>query len=134
VAYFRRVVEDQTNDLIDVVADAAKAYGVPDSEVEKLRAAKSQKIYEDKLRIAAQAMPEILKPDGANPLQALYQTLSVGIHTQSEEECLRIADEIRDIFDYLFDRLRTEIEERTSFVSKIKAIVSKHDSRDREKV
>jgi hypothetical protein len=30
--------------------------------------------------------------------------------------------EIQEIFEYLFVRLRTEIEERTSFVAKVKAI------------
>jgi hypothetical protein len=123
VAYFRRVVEDKTNELIDVVADAAAAYGVPDVEVKSLRAAKEQKVFEDKLKIAAQAVPLVLKPDGANPLQALYEILSISLHTQSEEECLRIAGEVKDIFEYLFDRLRSEIEDRTSFVTKLKKIV-----------
>lgn len=129
VAYFRRVVEDETNELIDVVADAAVAYGVSQHEVEILRAAKSQKVFEDKLKIAAEAVPGVLKPDGANPLQALHSILSVGIHTQTEEECLQMAGEIQDIFEYLFVRLRTEIEDRTSFVAKVKAIAGKRGER-----
>ena len=98
VAYFRRVVEDKTNELIDVVADAAEAHSVPAADVEKIRTAKNAKTYEDKLKIAAQAIPDVLKPDGANPLQAMHDILSVGIHTQSEDECLQIADETREIF------------------------------------
>jgi hypothetical protein len=88
VAYFRRVVEDKTNELIEVVADAAAAYSMPEKDVANLRAAKNEKVFEDKLKIASQAIPEVLKPDGANPLQALHGILSSGIHTQSEEECL----------------------------------------------
>jgi len=129
VAYFRRVVEDKTNELIDVVADAAKAYSVPAADVDKIRAAKNEKTYEDKLKIAAQAIPEVLKPDGANPFQAMYDILSGGIHTQSEEECLQIADDTREIFDYLFDRFRAEIAERTAFVAKVKAIAGKRGPR-----
>lgn len=125
VAYFRRVVEDQTNELVDVVADSAQAMGMSENDVANIRAAKTQKIYEDKLKIAAQAMPSAMKPDGANPLQALFDLLSVGLHTQTEEECLQIADDVHEIFDYLFDRLRTEIEDRQSFVGKIKKIVGK---------
>jgi hypothetical protein len=125
VAYFRRVVEDKTNELVDVVADAAAAYGVPEKIVETLRAAKNEKVFEDKLRIAAQAMPEVLKPDGANPLQALYKILSVGIHIQSEDECLQMSKEIQDIFEYLFVRLRAEIEDRAAFVAKVKAIAGR---------
>jgi hypothetical protein len=125
VAYFRRVVEDKTNELIDVVADAAEAHSVPGPDVEKIRTAKNERTYEDKLSVAAHAIPEVLKPHGANPFQAMHDILSVGIHTKSEEECLQIADDTRDIFDYLFDRLRTEIADRTSFVSKVKAIASR---------
>jgi hypothetical protein len=90
-------------------------------------------VYEDKLKIAAQAMPDVLKPAGANPLQALYEMLSGGIHSQTEDECLQIADEIRDIFDYLFDRLRAEIEDRASFVKKVQSIVSKRGVRAKSK-
>ncbi len=129
VAYFRRVVEDKTNELIDVVADAAEAHSVATTDVERIRAAKNEKAYEDKLKIAAQAIPEVLKPHGANPFQAMYDILSIGIHTQSEEQCLQIADDTREIFDYLFDRLRTEIAERSAFVSKVKAMAGKRGPR-----
>lgn len=129
VAYFRRVVEDKTNELIDIVAEAAEAYSVPADEVKKIRAAKNEKTYEDKLKVAAEAIPEVLKPDGANPFQAMYGILSAGIHTQSEEECLQIADDTREIFDYLFDRLRTEITGRTTFVSRMKSILGKRGQR-----
>jgi hypothetical protein len=129
VAYFRRVVEDKTNELIDVVADAAEAHSVPAVEVSKVRGAKNEKTYEDKLRVAAHAIPEVLRPHGANPFQAMHDILSVGIHTKSEEECLQIADDTREIFDYLFDRLRTEIADRTTFVSKVKAIASRRGAR-----
>lgn len=122
VAYFRRVVEDKTNELIDVVVEYAAATGVPDSDIAHLKAAKSEKVYEDKLKIASEAIPSVMKPDGANPLRALYDLLSVGIHTQNEEECLQIADNVREIFDYLFDRLRAEVEDRKSFVTKLKKI------------
>jgi hypothetical protein len=125
VAYFRRVVEDKTNELIDVVADAAEAYSIPALEVEKIRTAKSEKTYEDKLRVAAQAIPEVLKPHGTNPFQAMYSILSIGIHTQSEEECLQIADETREIFDYVFNRLREETTERATFVAKVKSLAAK---------
>ena len=100
VAYFRRVVEDKTNELIDIVAEAAEAHSVPADEVKKIRAAENRgRPQEDKLKVAAEAIPEVLKPDGANPFQAMYGILSAGIHTQSEEECLQIADDTREIFD-----------------------------------
>jgi hypothetical protein len=95
---------------------------VPAVDIEKIRSAKAEKVYDDKIRIAAQALPDSMKPGGANPLQTLYDLLSVGLHTQSDEECVQIADEIREVFDYLFDKLRTEIDDRQKFVAKIQQI------------
>jgi hypothetical protein len=128
VAYFRRVIEDKTNELVDVVADSAESMGLSAEEVANIRAAKSEKRYEDKLKFAAQAIPSLMKPDGANPLQALYELLSGGLHTQTEEECLQIADDVLEIFDYLFNRLRGDIEDRKSFVAKVKKMVGKRSS------
>jgi hypothetical protein len=122
VAYLRRVIENKTNELIDVVIESAQSMGVPIADVEKIRSAKSEKIYEDKIRIAVQALPDAMKPGGVNPLQTLYDLLSIGLHTQSDEECVQIADEIREVFDYLFDRLRAEIDDRQRFVAKIQQI------------
>jgi len=69
VAYYRRVVEDKTNELIDIVADAAAAFSVSSEEVTALRGAKAAGTFEEKLKIAAQVIPGVLKPDGANPFQ-----------------------------------------------------------------
>ena len=124
LAYMRRVVENKTNELIEVVATQAASYGVDSAEVAQIRATKEQKItYDQRLRLASEAIPSILKPDGANPLAALYELLSEGLHAKPDQECLEIADEIRDVFEYVFARLRVEIEDRDSMVAKIKKFV-----------
>lgn len=42
LAYFRRVIEDKTNELIDIVADWAEARGIDNATVTKIRAAKAE--------------------------------------------------------------------------------------------
>jgi hypothetical protein len=76
--------------------------------------------FDQRLQLASEAIPSALKPDAANPLAALYGLLSEGLHAQTEEECIRIVDEIRDVFEYVFARLRAEIEDRNSVMSKVK--------------
>ena len=124
LAYMRRVVENKTNELIEVIALQAASYGITPADVDKIRAAKEEKIpYDQRLRLASEAIPSSLKPDGANPMAALYELLSVGLHARTDEECLSIADEIRDVFEYVFSRLRAEIEDRDSAITKIKKMV-----------
>jgi hypothetical protein len=121
LAYMRRVVENKTNELIEVVAEQAASYGVDAADVAKIRAAKDDRIsYEERLRIASEAIPRLMKPDGANPLAVLFDLSSAGLHSKPDQECLEIADEIREVFEYVFSRLRAEIEDRTSMITKVK--------------
>lgn len=124
IAYVRRVVEDKTNELIDVIAAQAGSIGVNPEDVAVLTAIKEQRIsFDEKLKLASEAIPASLKPDGANPLYALYSLLSSGMHARTEEECIAIFDEIQDVFEYVFARLRAEIEDRNKVAAKIKKLV-----------
>ena len=121
LAYMRRVVENKTNELIEVIALQGDSLGIGGDDIAKIRAIKEEKVsYDERLRLASEAIPATLKPDGANPLDALYALLSKGLHARSDDDCLAIADEIREVFEYVFARLRAEIEDRNSVVAKIK--------------
>ena len=123
LAYIRRVVENKANELIEVVAEQAESYGTDPQIVTAIRAAMDEKMtFDQRLQLASEAIPSSLKVDGANPLAALHGLLSAGLHAQSEEECITIMDEIRDIFEYVFARLRAEIEDRNRMVSKVKKL------------
>lgn len=121
LAYMRRVVEEKTNQLIEVVADLAAAQNEPAPVVKALRSAATEKTtYDQKLRIASEAMPASLKPDGANALGALFELISKGLHGGSESECLTIADEIRDVFEHVFSTLRAQVDAQKNMSAKIK--------------
>jgi hypothetical protein len=124
LAYMRRIVENKANELIEVVATQAASLGVGAEDVAKIREAKDDKItFDERLRLASEAIPSTMKPDGANPLAAIHGLLSNGLHAKSEQECLEIADEIRDVFECVFARLHAEIEDRETMVAKIEKFV-----------
>jgi hypothetical protein len=123
VTYIRRVVEDKTDELIEVVAELAETHNIDSSIVAKIRAVKNERAtYEEKLRIAATVLPDSLVVDGANPLGVLYGLVSQGVHDLSEKECIYIADETKSVFEFTFTHLRAETKVRHDFVDKVKRL------------
>jgi hypothetical protein len=125
--YMRRVVEDKTNELIEVAAELAESYEVDKETIIAIRAAADSTKYtryEDKLRIASSVFPNTLKVGSINPLQTLYGLVSEAIHGKSEAECVDIADRTKDVFEYVFTNLRAQIAERNAFIDKVKGLNS----------
>ena len=120
LAYMRRVVEDKTNELIEVIEDAAAGVGVDKGDIDKIRAAREEKLsFDQRIKLASEAMPSSLKPGGINSMEVLFGLISEGLHGHTEADCLLIADEIRDIFEYVFGQLRAQVEVEKNFVSKL---------------
>ena len=128
VSYFRRVVEEKTNELIDILADLAAQRGISPEDVEKIRLAKNEKTYSTKLETAALVVPLSLRPGGHNPLALLHDLLSKGLHARGEEECIGIAREIRQAFEYVFVNLRAQIETDAQFVRDIHKLLDKKEA------
>lgn len=121
VTYVRRVVEDKTNELIEVAAELAESHQVDAKIIEQMRAAKTERTtYDKKLKLAATVLPPSLHIEGVNPLLTLYGLVSEGVHGLTETECLAIADETAGVFEYIFTNLRAAAEARHDFVEKVK--------------
>jgi len=130
VAYLRRIVEDKTDELIDIVGQLARGRGLPETDIQAILAAKKQQTYSDKLKVASEVIPATLRPGGSNPFGTLYGLLSDGLHDRTEEECLAISDEIREVFEYVFENLRTQIEDEKRFIDKMSKLTSRQKGRE----
>jgi hypothetical protein len=120
VAYMRRVIEEKTDELIDVVIELAQTYGVDTDTLESLMMAKEQARYEDKLRIASELIPSAVRPEGVNPVGQLYIHLSIGLHGKTDDECIAIFDDLKADFEYVFRNLHVQAEDRREFVQRVK--------------
>ena len=126
VSYIRRVVEDKTQELIEVVAQLAESNKIDPKTVEAIRAAGVKKTtYDEKLKIASTVMPESLKIEGVNPLEVLYGLVSAGLHALTEEQCIDIADEGKSAFEFTFANLRAETDDRKGFAETIRKLERK---------
>jgi hypothetical protein len=119
VAYMRRVVEEKTDELIDVMVALAQTYGVDSVTVETLLKAKDQVQFEQKVKVASEVVPDALKPGGVNPLGQLYKHLSVGVHGKTDDECIAVFDDLRADFEYVFRNLYVQATEASGFAVRV---------------
>jgi hypothetical protein len=121
MAYLRRVVDEQTDNLIEVMADLSRTYGVAEETITALLAAKNEGQYKTKLESAAELIPDAVKPGGVNPFGQLYKHTSIGLHSKTDEECIAIFDDLKADFEYVFRNLHLQAEERRQFARRVQA-------------
>jgi hypothetical protein len=121
VGYFRRVLENKINALLDLIEEAARNAKVAGQHLAEIEAVKKSHRVEDKIDIASKILPAHLKPGGHNPLDKLYGPLSAGLHGESDEECLTIFSEARFVFEYLFKNLTESNEEARKYALRLSA-------------
>lgn len=126
VAYMRRVVENQMNDMLEVLRQAALAHNAPPEVLARHEAMMKEKRFSEKVDYAGDLLPENLRPQGKpNPMAILHELSSEGLHAKSDEECVDIFDACRMTFEYVFGKLRIETEDAKKFVAQIATLAEK---------
>jgi hypothetical protein len=118
IAYFRRVLENKVNLIIDLIAEALRLEQV-EVEAKELEKIKRSHRVEDKIDFASGILPKNLRPGGHNPLDKLYAAASAGLHGESDDDCLIIFNDARFVFEYLFKNLTVSNEEAREYVKKL---------------
>ena len=121
VGYFRRVLENKINALLDLMLEAARNAEVGSEQLAEVESIKNSRRVEDKIAVASKILPSSLKPGGHNPLDKLYKPLSAGLHGETDDECLTIFSEARFVFEYLFKNLTENNEEARRYVKELSA-------------
>ncbi len=118
-AYYRRVVESQKNHLITEILRVAEKLRAPSEMTDRLKAAQKEKLFSKAVNAVKGAIPETLLVDSHNPLRLLHDSLSICIHTESDETCLRIAHSIRLVLADLSERLKLALGEQDELRSAV---------------
>lgn len=123
--YYRRTLDSIKNDLIDEMIKVSKDIKAPQNYIDSLNDARQEDNFSRSVEKIKVIIPNQLKIDDENPLSLLNTALSKNIHQSSDEECLELAQAIRNIlFNLLgkFDQLRKdhqELRESISLVNKL---------------
>lgn len=112
-AYYRRIVEDQKDAIVDEIIQVAKKVGASEETLQSLAELKDEKQFKAAIEKLKKGFPESLLIDGHhNPLLLLHNALSKGIHEMSDEECLELATSIRVVLSELAERIANMLKEK----------------------
>lgn len=128
LTYFRRLIEDTTDEMLDFLEQALVAADEAHPALQHLQNTRAGRAFEDKVKLAAEVLPPHLRPGGANPFGDLYDLLSIGLHGLSDEECCDVVDGMDESLKFIYTRLKTHAQEERTYkdaVQKIHEKVSK---------
>ena len=123
-AYYRRIIEEIINDLLEIIPDLMNGKE-REEYIKALEEMKKTKQTDKKIALVKDLLPPILMPDGYNPLKTLYEILSEGIHGKSDEECLENAILIREILNFIVKKTLQSRKEQIEFTEKMKSLLKK---------
>ena len=133
-AYYRRVVENQKNRILDEVIKVGEKTGLASELLDALSKAREETQFSKAMDSVKKAIPPVLLIDGHNPLTLLHSALSEGLHANTDEECLELAKSIRIVLTELATRsgqvLKDEAELKSAVSRLLKKKTGKKNSED----
>lgn len=126
--YYRRIVEETIDELLNEITDLLSG-----DELEKysiaLEKTKETTVTSEKIDLVKDLLPSILRPDGMNPLAALHSALSQGLHAESDEECLELSENCREILIFLVNQISASKESAKTFTASMRKLLDKKSER-----
>ena len=113
LAYYRKVIENQKNLLIDEIIRVVRRTGSSDAQIDKLKSAKMEKRFKEAVELVSDALPQSLLINGYNPLALLEQAISKGSYVDSDMDALKLAAAFRKILSELAERVARALEDQT---------------------
>lgn len=124
-AYYRRVVENHKNELFSEIIKACRTVKAPAELVQELEDAKLENSFSASIEKIKTGLPQGLLIDGHNPLTALHSALSVGLHIESDEDCLENAQAVRLVLAELVERIALLKQENRQLSSAVQRLLAK---------
>lgn len=126
--YYRKVVENQKNRIIESIIKASEKVGASENKIRTLRAALNEAQFSKALDMTTDAIPESLLINGYSPLLLLNTALSEDIYALTDERCLELASSVRVVLGELSERLSLALKNEVALTKALSALMShKHD-------
>ncbi len=126
--YYRRVIENQKNRILDEVIQAATKLNATPETLKELTIARSERQFTKALESVKGGLPDTLLIKGQNPIELLHDALSEGLHAQSDEECLQAATDVRVVMAELAERLSTVLKSKAEVEDAVSRLIAKRSA------
>ncbi|KKQ95555.1 MAG: hypothetical protein UV74_C0001G0057 [Candidatus Woesebacteria bacterium GW2011_GWB1_43_14] len=121
-AYFRRITENIIDELLNSISDLIDE-GDKEKYEQALEKVKKTRVTEEKIELVQDLLPLSLQPNGLNPLKSLHSALSAGIHNKTDEECLELAETIKEVLIYLLEEIKNRKNRAKEFTERMKRLL-----------
>lgn len=121
--YYRRVVENQKNRILNEIIKVSEKLGAPSAKIETLRNAVNETQFSRALDMAKDVIPESLLINGHSPILLLHSALSEGVHALSDEACLSLASSIRVVLGELSERLSQALKDEAELTKALSVLM-----------
>ncbi|MDO8980290.1 MAG: hypothetical protein Q7V17_13760 [Afipia sp.] len=125
--YYRRVVENQKNRILDEIIKVSEKLGATAEALSVLHDAKKEIQFSKSVASVKNAIPQALLINGHNPLTLLHSALSVGLHEQTDERCLELAHDVRVVLAELSERLTQALKDEAELNSAVSRLFRARD-------
>jgi hypothetical protein len=122
--YYRRIVEETIDEMLNEIADLLSGDELVKYN-DALAKTKETIVTAEKIELVKDLLPPILRPEGMNPLATLHSALSQGLHAESDDECLDLAQHCREALAFLVNQVAASKETAKSFTSSMRKILDK---------
>lgn len=126
--YYRRVVENQKNRILEQILKVSEKIGSNEASLQILKDAINETQFSKALEMAKPALPESLLINGHNPLALIHSALSEGVHAMNDEECLTIAGSVRVVLGELSDRLSQALKDEAEISKALSHLMNRKKS------
>jgi hypothetical protein len=120
-AYYRRIVENQKNRIIDEIIKVAEREK-NNELIEILKNAKEKKEFSQAVNDIKEHIPESIRINGKNPLTLLHRALSKGLHASTDDECLKMAGAIRMVLIELVKNIEEALKDKQDLSVALEAL------------
>jgi hypothetical protein len=122
--YYRRVVENQKNRILESIIKVAEKLKAPPATIDVLKKAQAEQQFKKAFESVKDALPQVLLLDGHSPLTLLHSALSEGLHAQSDEECLELAHAVRVVLGELAERISQAMKDEAEVKSALTRLMT----------
>ena len=126
-AYYRRIVENQKDRILDEIIRVSDKLSVPNEIIVKLKIAKNEQNFSKSVLPLKNAIPQVLLLNGRNPLTLLHSALSEGLHAQNDHECLNAAHDIRVVLAELSESLAQALKDKVELNAAISRLTQENN-------